>query len=79
MDGSNSLRIGTGFAGTAVEDIRSVCLCVLEGDATKLGLRSSGCNCSSEASCSTSPAGAPQQGLRACCGHPACGELAMSE
>lgn len=45
MDGNNWLRIGTGFAGTAVEDIRSVCLHVLKGNITKSSLCLSGYNC----------------------------------
>lgn len=45
MDGNNWLWVGTGFAGTAVEDVRSVCLCVLESNATKSSLCFSGCTC----------------------------------
>lgn len=45
MDGISWLRTGTGFAGTAVEAVRSICLYVLEGDATKSSLHLSGYNC----------------------------------
>lgn len=38
MDGSNWLKIETGFAGTAVEDRESVFLYVLESNTTKSSL-----------------------------------------
>lgn len=44
-DGINWPRIGTGFAGTAGENVRSMCVFVLEGNATKSSLHLSGCNC----------------------------------
>lgn len=45
MHGIDWVRTGTGFAGTAVEAIRSMCLCVLEGNATKSSLHLRGYNC----------------------------------
>lgn len=45
MHGIDWLRTGTGFAGTAVEAIRSMCLYVLEGKATKSSLHLRGYNC----------------------------------
>jgi len=37
------MGMGTGFAGSAVRDLRSTCMNALEGNTTKISLHLSGC------------------------------------